>query len=97
PCLLCSDGRDVSRRHGEGFFQLPCCEAGLDCRRLGNGTRVECCVPDGATCTGDTDCCTNHCTGGVCDACKTDGASCTTNAECCSPLCLGGVCVPCQH
>jgi len=80
-----------------GFATFACC-AGLECRGLGPplGQVENCCVGDQRTCTTDQECCTGHCTGGVCETCRSAGASCSNPAECCFPSCSGGACGACQ-
>jgi len=74
-----------------------CCP-GLDCRGSGPQSPLVtyCCGTDGVSCGGDQDCCTGHCTSGICEACRPSGVSCTTNAECCSSACSGGTCGGCR-
>jgi hypothetical protein len=49
------------------------------------------CKPLGNSCTGNTQCCSKFCSGGVC-RCKPAGKNCTANGQCCSGICLNGQC-----
>ena len=106
PCT----GTDVCRPDGSCCSQLStlclttvlgppiglnsCCP-GLACRGP-HAFGVGCCVPDGGTCTADTDCCSQHCGGsGTCDACRAGGGPCTSPFECCSLSCSSGACDAC--
>jgi hypothetical protein len=85
----------------------PCCgqcSSNLERCTFGPGP----CLPTGAICTQDSDCCRGTCAAGagsvgVCAApCSADGASCAQDADCCGHHCTGqpGTCGPavtCKH
>jgi len=75
---------------------LNACCPGLECRGP-SPYGVGCCVPDGAACTNDAECCTTHCGGaGACERCRPGGAACTSPFECCSLSCnTSGACNAC--
>ncbi|MFH1237733.1 MAG: hypothetical protein V1648_05020 [Candidatus Aenigmatarchaeota archaeon] len=60
------------------------------------------CKATGQTCTINTECCSNICTGGKCQSdgsiCKVVGQTCSGNSECCSDICTNGICqsTPCE-
>lgn len=81
-------------------FGLPC-QSGFDCcSGLCNSDSGVCvsvinhCQPEGASCSGATDCCNLSCSGGKCGTvqCASDAADCTSDGECCGQKCTGGVC-----
>jgi hypothetical protein len=51
------------------------------------------CVPDGAACSVDDDCCGEVCTAGACvapaNSCLEDNVACTDDFDCCSNVCTG--------
>jgi hypothetical protein len=54
------------------------------------------CQPLGHACTAPSECCSQECVNGSCQAppCTADNASCSTNAQCCSGACNNGTCTP---
>ena len=68
--------------------ELPCCPGAI-CQPAGAASF--CCIPPGASCTTNTECCSNVCTGGIC-TCITAFLGCTANEQCCSSSCIAGYC-----
>jgi hypothetical protein len=51
------------------------------------------CLPGGASCTADGQCCAGTCNAGVCATpCDSNGASCTADGQCCGGSCIDGTC-----
>ena len=58
-------------------------------------TTTPMCLPNGGTCTADTQCCSGICDSrfGICRLCRSEGNSCTANNnQCCTGNCENGFC-----
>jgi hypothetical protein len=77
----------------------PCCgePVGLECREMLDGRKLcatdVTCLPSGAECTRDENCCDELCDSGRCSKpCGTQGDRCSQEEPCCLGLCGDGTC-----
>ncbi len=80
---------------GTGTSWMNCCNQSAECQ----GT---CCLPNGQTCSGDSDCCSGYCNGTTCqtyDGGGGGGGGCNTDGDCPGDKCCDedtGQCGPCS-
>src|SRR5215208_6229910 len=54
-------------------------------------------LPNGGTCTADSECCTNICDTGICASCRSEFSTCDADIECCTGICSLTRCSRCRQ
>ena len=97
--VLCSNGSCVSTSCPEGqILNTTTCQCGCPSGQVlcSNGS---CGLPNGGTCTANTQCCSGTClANGICAPCRFTGSICAPGDNCCDGTCENGkCCAPMSH